>query len=344
MNDSKIQFRAVLIDILDHLGENERKKLSFLLSEDIDRTIIDDPTIGGTLNIFQQLFDRRKISEENFSYLIAAFQAIKCYQATNSLRELQQQILKTRSPSDSGHNVTSTTDTSSNCRCHQFSTSNGSSFIDELMKDMEDDKIAATHISHMTQELHQINTNNTNIPIAVIPMVTPVTNVEKIHSRPHSINIGNNNFREIYFNQKRLICLIILSLGFILMISATTGAIIYFFLPKNYLSYKPDASTMPHFVGSSSTQKTSANASLALPADTNDDRCKLPFGNSCTSGIPMNTKNEGLGVYYENPCYGVGCGFFRSYCRLCWIDSNAPGRMDRPQCPPCVSVVLNKLS
>ncbi|CAF3269060.1 unnamed protein product [Rotaria socialis] len=317
MNEPNKQFRTVLIDILDHLGANERKKLSFLLSEDIERSIIDDPTIGGTLNIFQQLFDRRKISEENFTYLIAAFEAIKCYQATKSLRELQQRILKTRSPSNSDNNVTSTADTSSNSRCLQFTTSSGSSFVDDLMKDMEDDKIATTHISHMTQELHQINTNNTNIPISVMSMVTPVTKAENIHSGPHSINIGINKFRGIYCNRKRLI---ILSLGFILMISATIAVIIYLFFSND-----PDPHPPPKL-------------------DLNDGRCKLPRDNSCTMATPMPTRAEGLGVYYEEPCYGVGCGFFRPYCRLCWIDPKAPGKMDRPQCPPCVSVVLSKFS
>ncbi|UJR24160.1 hypothetical protein I4U23_027126 [Adineta vaga] len=73
-----------------------------------------------------------------------------------------------------------------------------------------------------------------------------------------------------------------------------------------------------------------------------DAVCSLPRGRSCTSMTPENTKLEGLGVYYENPCHGVGCGFFHSNCRLCWIDPNAPGRADRLQCPPCVSKILNK--
>ena len=85
LTDPKLHFRVVLLDILDRLTANERKKLSFLLSDDIERQISDDPTIGGTLNVFQQLFDRGKISEENFSYLIEAFQAIKCQQAAKSL-------------------------------------------------------------------------------------------------------------------------------------------------------------------------------------------------------------------------------------------------------------------
>jgi hypothetical protein len=86
MNDSKLHFRAVLIDILERLSANERKKLSFLLADDIERSICDDPTIGGTLDIFQRLFDRGRISEENFTYLIEAFQSIRCNQAARSLR------------------------------------------------------------------------------------------------------------------------------------------------------------------------------------------------------------------------------------------------------------------
>ena len=74
MTDSKLHFRAVLIDILDHLNAHERKKLSFLLADDIERRICDDPTIGGTLDIFQQLFDRGRISDDNFTDLIEAFQ------------------------------------------------------------------------------------------------------------------------------------------------------------------------------------------------------------------------------------------------------------------------------
>jgi hypothetical protein len=68
----------------------------------------------------------------------------------------------------------------------------------------------------------------------------------------------------------------------------------------------------------------------------------LPRGSSCTRMTPKQTKLEGLGAYYENPCNGIGCGFIHPYCRLCWIDPNAPGKMDRPRCPPCVSAILNK--
>ncbi|UJR24161.1 hypothetical protein I4U23_027127 [Adineta vaga] len=168
MENYKLQFREVLIDILDRLSDIERKKLSFLLVDDIDRRICDDPTIGGALDLIQQLFDRNKISEENFTYLIQSFERIKCYQASNSLK-------------------------------------------------------------------------------------------------------------------------------------ATT---------------------------------TSTNS--------NDTQCEEPRGRSCTRMTPTNTKLEGLGVYYENPCYGIGCGFFHPNCRLCWIDPKAPGRMDRPQCPPCVSKVYHE--
>ncbi|CAF1526353.1 unnamed protein product [Adineta ricciae] len=70
--------------------------------------------------------------------------------------------------------------------------------------------------------------------------------------------------------------------------------------------------------------------------------CHLPRGRSCTSLTPTSTKLEGLGVYYEKPCHGAGCGFFQPYCRLCWIDPEAPGKMDRPECPPCVAQILNE--
>lgn len=86
MDDPKSHFRAVLIDILDRLGSNDRKKLTFLLGDDIEGCLRDEPTIGKTLDIFQQLLDRGKISDENFNFLIDAFQRIKCHQAAKSLK------------------------------------------------------------------------------------------------------------------------------------------------------------------------------------------------------------------------------------------------------------------
>ncbi|CAF4527776.1 unnamed protein product, partial [Rotaria sp. Silwood2] len=82
----EFQFRKVLRRLLDGLSESDCRKLQFLLCEDISLIIQDDPTIGGTLDLFQKLFDQHKITEENFTYLINAFEAIKCFDAARCLR------------------------------------------------------------------------------------------------------------------------------------------------------------------------------------------------------------------------------------------------------------------
>ena len=97
MDDPKSHFRAVLIDILDRLSTSDRKKLKFLLGDDIERCLRDDPTIGGTLDVFQQLLDRGKISDENFNFLIDAFQRIKCHQAAKSLKGSYASVIESSS-------------------------------------------------------------------------------------------------------------------------------------------------------------------------------------------------------------------------------------------------------
>jgi hypothetical protein len=181
----------------------------------------------------------------------------------------------------------------------------------------------------------QINNKKINMPISQVSLITPITNTENNRYRLHSADSGNiNKSCRIYFSQKRLIWFGIFVVGFILVISAAIGTIMYF------SSLKPDTRTAtPPSTVLSSLKTTNAR----LSADTNDTQCQMPSGHSCTGITPPNTKAEGLGVYYENPCHGpVGCGFLQPYCRLCWIDPNAIGRMDRPQCPPCVSSFLNK--
>lgn len=87
-DETEIRFRKVLIDILHDLSDVDRKKLAFLLGKDIERRLRDNATVEGTLDIFQQLFDKGKISGENFSYLIDAFHGIKCYEVANRLKSM----------------------------------------------------------------------------------------------------------------------------------------------------------------------------------------------------------------------------------------------------------------
>ncbi|CAF0763263.1 unnamed protein product [Didymodactylos carnosus] len=79
-------FRKVLIDISDQLSEEECRKLKFLLGKDISRRIRYDPTIGDTWDLFEQLPERCKISAKEFTYLIEAFESIKCIVAADILK------------------------------------------------------------------------------------------------------------------------------------------------------------------------------------------------------------------------------------------------------------------
>ncbi|CAF1140304.1 unnamed protein product [Rotaria sordida] len=102
IEDSEFDFREILIKILDGLSETDCKKLKFLLGKDITRQIQDDPSIDGTLNLFQRLFDQQKISDQNFTYLIKAFEAVQCPAAAQRLRDHQMFRLRTRSVNSTG--------------------------------------------------------------------------------------------------------------------------------------------------------------------------------------------------------------------------------------------------
>ena len=78
--------RGILVKLQDRLSDNDRKRLHFYLGNDIPRRIRDDPTLGGTLCLLESLFDQDKISEQDFTYLINAFDEIQCYDAVKLLR------------------------------------------------------------------------------------------------------------------------------------------------------------------------------------------------------------------------------------------------------------------
>ncbi|CAF0748909.1 unnamed protein product [Rotaria sordida] len=45
----------------------------------------DDPTLGGILNLLESLFDQAKINEQDFDYLIHAFNEIHCYEGIEAI-------------------------------------------------------------------------------------------------------------------------------------------------------------------------------------------------------------------------------------------------------------------
>jgi len=84
--DQQFDFRALLIKLQDCLSDNDRRRLHFIVGDTIPRYLRDDPTLGGTLSLLESLFDRAIISEQDFDYLIQAFNEIHCYQGVKRLQ------------------------------------------------------------------------------------------------------------------------------------------------------------------------------------------------------------------------------------------------------------------
>ena len=80
------QLRRILLKIQDLLSDDDRKRLHFLFGPEVPRRIRDDSSLGGTLSLLESLFDKNKISEEDFTCFIDALEAIHCPQAANLLR------------------------------------------------------------------------------------------------------------------------------------------------------------------------------------------------------------------------------------------------------------------
>ena len=78
--------RALILKIQDHLSDNDRQRLHFFLGTDVPRRIRDDPSLSGTLNLMECLFDQDKINERDFTFLINAFDEIHCIDAVKILR------------------------------------------------------------------------------------------------------------------------------------------------------------------------------------------------------------------------------------------------------------------
>jgi hypothetical protein len=84
MNNRRL--RALIVRLQDRLSEDDRKRLHFFLGNDVPRRIRDDPSLGGTLSLMESLFDQDKINDDDFSFLIDAFDEIQCLDAVKLLR------------------------------------------------------------------------------------------------------------------------------------------------------------------------------------------------------------------------------------------------------------------
>ena len=86
-------FRSILLTLQDRLSDDDRRRLHFFLGDDVPRRISDDPSLSGTLSLLESLFDQDKISAENFSFLIEAFDEIRCLDAVKLLRGKHNDVL-----------------------------------------------------------------------------------------------------------------------------------------------------------------------------------------------------------------------------------------------------------
>jgi hypothetical protein len=84
MNNRRL--RALIVRLQDRLSEDDRKRLHFFLGNDVPRRIRDDPSLGGTLSLMESLFDQDKINDDDFTFLINAFDEIQCLDAVRVLR------------------------------------------------------------------------------------------------------------------------------------------------------------------------------------------------------------------------------------------------------------------
>lgn len=78
--------RALILKLETRLSDDDRKRLHFFLGNDVPRRIRDDPSLTGTLNLIESLFDQDKINEQDFTFLIHAFEQIQCMDAVKLLR------------------------------------------------------------------------------------------------------------------------------------------------------------------------------------------------------------------------------------------------------------------
>ena len=82
----KYGLRSVIIQISQLLSDEDRIKFNYLLADQVPRTVSDDRTLVGTLNLIQSLFEQDKINETNFNLLIDALEKIHRFDVAKILR------------------------------------------------------------------------------------------------------------------------------------------------------------------------------------------------------------------------------------------------------------------
>jgi hypothetical protein len=85
MNE-EAEFRIVLLKIQNRLTDSDRKQLHFAFGEDIPRRLRENGSLETALDALQILFDRLKISRNNYDYLVRALEAIERHDCAQRLR------------------------------------------------------------------------------------------------------------------------------------------------------------------------------------------------------------------------------------------------------------------
>ena len=74
---ANLSLRFTLLKIVDHLNDNDRAKLHFILGDHLPRRLRDDLSHGGTLFLMESLLDQGRINDNNLNLLINALKAIR---------------------------------------------------------------------------------------------------------------------------------------------------------------------------------------------------------------------------------------------------------------------------
>ena len=77
---------GLLIRVQDHLSDDDREKLHCYMRNDVPRRIRDNPTLSGTLNLLESLYERGRFDENDLTFLIEAFKEIQCFKVARQLK------------------------------------------------------------------------------------------------------------------------------------------------------------------------------------------------------------------------------------------------------------------
>jgi len=90
MERSDFRLRSILLAIDEKLTNNERQRLCFLIGcEDVPRRLLDVITKDGSASmndIWETLFDRRKLTVNNVNYLIVRLEQIERFDLVELLK------------------------------------------------------------------------------------------------------------------------------------------------------------------------------------------------------------------------------------------------------------------